>query len=153
MNETIKKLPWLTCVVIIFFYCLYGWGLTVISAPILYWAIAFGASAFLSMTITYSFLVSLPTILLASIFVITPLLLDVSVIRGGDVLLLLVNNFRNVFLFATLAVVIAMLWFSPLFWSHRVLKTSDLSTKKIIGILTFCSWVGLGLGRLLGIWY
>lgn len=134
-------------------YCLYGWGLTTISAPLLYWAIALGIAAFLSMSITYSFLASLPAILAASIFVITPLILDVSLIRGNETLQTFANNFRNMFLFGILAFVIAMLWFSPLFWSNRVLAKTDLNNKHIIGFLTGSSWLGLGLGRILGIWY
>jgi len=153
VNETIKRFSRLTPVVIALCYCLYGWGLTIISAPFLYWAIALGIGAFLSMTVTYSFIVSLPTTLLASIFVVTPLALNVVIIRGNDFLVEFANRFSNIFLFGILATVIAMLWFSSLFWSHRVLNKTDLSTRQIIGILTGCSWLGLGLGRLLGIWY
>ncbi len=134
-------------------YCLYGWGLVIISAPLLYWAIALGIAAFLSMTVTYSFVVSIPATLVASIFVVTPLALDVSIIRGNDFFQAFANNFRNMFLFGILAFTISLLWFSPLFWSNRVLAESNLTIKQIIGFLTAFSWLGLGLGRLLGIWY
>jgi hypothetical protein len=148
VNETIKRF---TCpVVILLWYCLYGWGLTVISAPFLYWAIALGISVFLGMVVTYSFLICIPAILAASIFVVTPLALNVIVIRGSEEF---ANSFQNMFLFSTLAFAIAMLWFSPLFWSHRVLAKSNLSQKQVIAFLTGCSWVGLGLGRILGVWY
>ncbi len=153
MNETIKRFSGLTPVVIVLCYFLYGWGLTIITAPLLYWAIALGIGAFLSLAVSYSFIVSLPTILLASIFVVTPLALNVVIIRGNDFLVEFANRFSNILLFGILATVIAMLWFSPLFWAHRVLIKTDLSTRKVIGILIGCSWLGLGLGRLWGIWH
>jgi hypothetical protein len=150
VNETIKRFTWLTPVVILLWYCLYGWGLTVISAPLLYWAIALAVSVFLGMVVTYSFLICIPAILAASIFVVTPLALNVIVIRGSEEF---ANSFQNMFLFGTLTFAIAILWFSPLFWSNRVLAKNSLSQKQVIGFLTGCSWVGLGLGRILGVWY
>jgi hypothetical protein len=150
VKETLKRFTWLTPVVILLWYCLYGWALTVISAPFLYWAIALGISAFLGMVVTYSFLICIPAILAASIFVVTPLAVNVIVIRGSEEF---AKSFQNMFLFSTLALAIAMLWFSPLFWSHRVLAKTSLSQKQVIGFLTGCSWLGLGLGRILGLWY
>jgi hypothetical protein len=151
--KALNKLPWLTALIILLSYGLYGWGLTVISAPLLYWAIALGIAAFLSMAVSYSFVALIPTTLAASVFVLTPLALDVVVIRGTEAFQTFANNFRHVFLFGVLAFVIALLWFSPLFWTHRVLQKLDLGRKQIIGVLTGCSWIGLGVGRLLGIWY
>ena len=150
MNETIKRFTWLTPGVILLWYCLYGWALTVISAPLLYWAISLGASAFLGFAVTYSLLLCIPTILSASIFVVTPIALNVIVIRVSEEF---ANSFQNMFLFGTLAFAIAILWFSPLFWSNRVLAKSSLSQKQVIGFLTGCSWLGIGLGRILGVWY
>jgi hypothetical protein len=43
--KALNKLPWLTALIILLSYGLYGWGLTVISAPLLYWAIAYGISS------------------------------------------------------------------------------------------------------------
>jgi hypothetical protein len=136
-----------------FCYCLYGWGLVIISAPLLYWAIALGIAVLLSIAVTYSFLASIPATLAASVLVITPMTLDVSIIRGNLFLQALANNFRNMFLFGVLAFTISLMWFSPLFWTHRSLVKTNLSKRQIAGFLTAFSWLGLGLGRLLGIWY
>jgi len=151
--KTLNKLPWLSAAVVMFCYCLYGWGLVIINAPLLYWAIALGIAAFLSMAVTYSFITSIPATLAASVFVVTPMTLDVTIIRGNEFLQALANNFRNMFLFGILAFTISLFWFSPLFWSHRSLEKTDLSKWQIIGFLTAFSWLGLGLGRLMGIWY
>lgn len=151
--KALNKFPWLTAFIVLLSYSLYGWGLTVISAPLLYWAIALGIGAFLSMAVSYSFVALIPTTLAASVFVLTPLALDVVVIRGNEAFQTFANNFRSMFLFLILAFIVALLLFSPLFWTHRVLQKLDLGRRQIIGILAGCSWIGLGVGRLLGIWY
>lgn len=141
-----------TPLVVILWYVLYGWMLTVISAPLLYWAIAFGLSAFINTTITYSFLVSIPSILVTSFAVFTPLALDTTIILGNEFWQDFANNFRHLFWLSILALAIAMIWFSPLFWLHRQLNAQNLGARKIIIFMTGYGWIGLAGGWLLGLW-
>lgn len=150
MNE--KKILPLTPVLVILWYVLYGWMLTVVMAPLLYWAIALGITAFISMAITYSFLVSIPTILASSFTILTPLVLDTTIILGDEFWQDFANHFRHLFWLSVLALAIALIWFSPLFWVQRDLHGQQLSSRQIILIMTGCSWVGLGLGGLVGVW-
>ncbi len=153
MNKTLSKLSWLNLVAVVFCYYLYGWGLRVNVAPPLYWIMALIIAAFLSLTITYSLLLSIPATLAASALIVTNLALDVSIIRGTEAFQAFANNFRDKFLFSILAFVISMLWFSPLFWSNQTMSTKGMGKNQIIAVLIGLSWLGLGLGWLMGQWY
>jgi len=150
----LSKIPWLTPAILMFCYCLYGWGLSVIMSPFLYWAIALGISAFLVMAINYSLILAVPITIGATVFIISPLALDAAIIRGNEYVQAIANTIsKRGGLFVASIVVMAILWFSPLFWSNREMARNGFTKMQIFWFLTIVSWLGLGLGWLLGRWY
>ncbi len=150
MNEILKKLPWITSPVVLFWYILYGWGLSAINSPPLYWLIAFCIAAGIVAAMISTLLLAVPASLALSWAIAMPLALETAIFKGNEQIQNLANTFRTGALFFALALVLATFWFSPLFWAKRQMAVKGFSRVQIFWYLTVVSWLGLGLGLLLG---
>ncbi len=122
-------------------------------SPLLYWAIALGIAAFLVMTVNYSLILAVPVTIGVSVFILSPLALNTAINRGNEQIQAIANLAGQGALFIAFTVVMAIIWFSPLFWSNREMVRREFSRTQTFWFLTITSWIGLGLGWLLGRWY
>ncbi|NKB17017.1 MAG: hypothetical protein HC770_00975 [Pseudanabaena sp. CRU_2_10] len=152
MSDAIKKLPWLTSIAVLLWYTIYGWALSMLSSPLLSWGIASAIAAFLAAAINIAWLLAVPATLAVTWLVGLPLALNTAVVKGNEQ----VENIANVlgsgigFLGSTF--LLAAFWFSPLFWAKWQMTKNGFHRNQIFWAITFSSWLGLGLGWVIGRW-
>jgi len=135
-------------------YSLYGWGLSTTVSPFLYWLFAAAIAISLSASIVSALLVAVPLTLAASFLVAAPLALNAAIVKGNEYIQIVANRLStNNWLFFALAAVLALLWFSPLFWAKRQMSQRGFNRSQTLGLLIFFSLLGLSLGWLLGRFY
>jgi hypothetical protein len=154
VSDILKRLPWLITIVVVLWYSLYGWSLSTTISPPLYWLVAAAIALSLSAAIISAFLLAVPVTLALSYLVAAPLALNAAIFKGNEQVFGLANTFSTrPTLFFALALILALFWFSPLFWSKRQMAERGFSRNQTFWILTTFSWVGLGLGWLIGRFY
>jgi hypothetical protein len=152
VSDVIKKLPWLTSIAVLLWYTLYGWGLSAVSSPLMSWGIASAIAAFLAAAINIAWLLAVPATLAITWLVGLPLALNTAVVKGNEQ----VENIANVlgsgigFLGSTF--LLAAFWFSPLFWAKWEMTKRGFRRNHIFWTITISSWLGLGLGWIIGRW-
>jgi hypothetical protein len=93
-------------------------------------------------------------LLLATWLIAVRLLVNSSIARGSEEFGQLVNRYMNngwqgVALWAVLTLLLALFWFSPLFFAERRMKRNRFPKGQIFWSLAIASWLGLGLGWLI----
>ncbi|WP_019498060.1 hypothetical protein [Pseudanabaena sp. PCC 6802] len=158
MKNSIEKLPWLTALAVVLWYTLYGWELSVVVSPLSSWLIAAAIAAFLAAAINIALLLAIPGILAATWLVGLPLALNTALIKGtawsrdDDRVIALVNTLGSGITFIVMTFILSAFWFSPLFWAKWQMTKKGFHRIQIFWTITFSSWVGLGLGWLIGRW-
>jgi hypothetical protein len=158
VNNSIAKLPWLTALAVLLWYALYGWELSVVNSPLFSWLTAAAIAAMLAAAINIALLIAIPGTLAATWLVGLPLALNTILIKGtawsrdDDQVLALVNTLGSGITFVVMTFILAACWFSPLFWAKWRMTKKGFHRLQIFWTITLSSWVGLGLGWLIGRW-
>lgn len=149
----IKKLPWLTSIAVLLWYTLYGWGLSVESPPLLSWGIAGAIAAFLAAAINIAWLLAIPATFAVTWLVGLPLAQSTALLKGNEQVETFARTLSsNGIAFAALSFILAAFWFSPLFWAKWQMTKNGFHRNQIFWTITISSWLGLGLGWLIGRW-
>jgi hypothetical protein len=153
VSNAIKKLPWLTSIAVLLWYTLYGWALSVLSSPLLSWGIASAIAAFLAAAINIALLLAVPATLAITWLVGLPLALNTALVKGNEQVETFTRTLgTNGITFAALTFILASFWFSPLFWAKWQMTKNGFRRNQIFWTITLSSWLGLGLGWLIGRW-
>jgi hypothetical protein len=152
VSKAIGKLPWLTSIAVIFWYALYGWGLSAVISPLSSWLIAIAIAAFLAAAVNIALLLALPATLATTWLVGLPLALNTAIYKGNDRIEAIANTFSSGIAFAIMTFIVAAFWFSPLFWMKWWMHKNGFHRFQIFWAIALSSWIGLGFGWLIGRW-
>jgi hypothetical protein len=158
VNNSIAKLPWIAALAVLLWYTLYGWELSVVNSPLFSWLIAAAIAAFLAAAINIALLLAVPSTLAATWLVGLPLALNAALIKGtawskdDEQVIDLVNTLGSGITFIVMTFILAAFWFSPLFWAKLQMTKKGFHRIQIFWTIALSSWVGLGLGWLIGRW-
>ncbi len=153
MSDAIKKLPWLTSIAVLLWYTLYGWELSAVTSPLLSWGIAIAIAAFLAAAVNIALLLAVPATLVITWLVGLPLALDTALVKGNEQVETFARTLgSNGLAFAALTFILAAFWFSPLFWAKWQMTKNGFRRNQIFWTIALSSWLGLGLGWIIGRW-
>lgn len=153
-NSGNGKFPWLLLICVACCYVLYGLGLWATYQPLFYWLIALTVATLLAGAIATSQLLSIPLFLMATWLIALRLLIDSLIVRSSGELekfinLYLAGGWLNMAISAGMIVLLALFWFSPLFFAQRRMRRNGFERNKIFWGLAIASWLGLGLGKVI----